>query len=121
MSAAPADVHPFRSHLPVEISFGDGVAGELAGVVQTLGAGSALVVIEEPVAAIEAVAAALAAVEQAGVTVERHEKPPGEPSFDQVEEAAARIEASNPGVLIAVGGGSALDLAKAARLVATQG
>jgi choline dehydrogenase len=115
------DVHAFRSHLPVKVSFGDGVVEELADVVQGLGASSALVVIEEPVAAIEAVAAALSALERAGVPVDRHGKPPGEPTFDQVEDAAAHIGRARPGALIAVGGGSALDLAKAARLVHTQG
>jgi alcohol dehydrogenase len=121
MSAALPDVHPFRSHLPVKISFGGGAVGELGAVVQSLGATSALVVIEEPVAAIAAVAAALSDLESAGVTVARYLKPPGEPSFDQVEDAAAHIAQASPGVLIAVGGGSALDLAKAARLVHTQG
>ncbi len=121
MRVAVPDVQPFRSHLPVRVSFGDGAVGELTAVARGLGASTALVVIEEPVAAIEAVAAALSDLERAGVAVERYVKPPGEPTFDQVEDAAAHIARANPGVLIAVGGGSALDLAKAARLVHTQG
>ena len=46
------EIEAFRSYLPVRISFGDGVSGELAAILEGLGATSALVVIEEPVAGI---------------------------------------------------------------------
>ena len=117
----PAGLAPFRSYLPVRISFGDGVAGELAGVLQGLGATSALVLLEEPVAGIAGVADALAACESAGITLHRHLKAPGEPTFAAAEEVAAELGRLEPAALVAIGGGSALDLAKAARLVAEQG
>ncbi len=59
-------VTPFHSQLPVKIAFGDGVVAELAGALGSLGAGSALVVVEEPVAGHPDVVAALAAAEAAG-------------------------------------------------------
>ncbi len=52
----------------------------------------------------------------------RHLKPPGEPTFAAAEDVAARDRRLlAPGAFVAIGGGSALDLAKAARLVAEQG
>jgi alcohol dehydrogenase len=116
-----SDLSAFRSHLPVRISFGDGVVAELPDVLRELGASSALVVIEEPVAAIADVARALAACEAGGVRLTRFLKPMGEPSFALADEAAEAIEQADPGALVAIGGGSALDLAKAARLLHTQG
>jgi alcohol dehydrogenase len=116
-----SDITAFRSHLPVRISFGDGVVAELPDVLRELGASSALVVVEEPVAAIDDVARALAACEAGGVRLNRFLKPMGEPSFALADEAAESIERADPGALVAIGGGSALDLAKAARLLHTQG
>jgi alcohol dehydrogenase len=105
----------------VKISFGDGAAAELADVLEGLGATDALVLLEEPVAAIAGVADALAACEARGIAVHRQLKAPGEPTFDAAEQVAAEIARLEPAAFVAIGGGSALDLAKAARLVAGQG
>jgi choline dehydrogenase len=115
------DLEAFRSYLPVRISFGDGVAGELADVLEGLGATSALVLLEEPVVGIAGVVDALNVCEQRGITLHRHLKPPGEPTFAAAEDVAAEIALLAPGAFVAIGGGSALDLAKAARLVSEQG
>lgn len=115
------EIRPFRSYLPVRISFGDGAASELADVLEGLAAASALVLLEEPVAAIAGVADALAACEARGIAVHRQLKAPGEPTFDAAEQVAAEIARLAPAAFVAIGGGSALDLAKAARLVAEQG
>jgi alcohol dehydrogenase len=115
------ELAPFRSYLPVRISFGDGVANELADVLTGLGATSALVLLEQPVAGIPGVAAALEACERAGVSLQRHLKAPGEPTFDAAEQVAAELTQLGPSAFVAIGGGSALDLAKAARLVFAQG
>jgi alcohol dehydrogenase len=115
------ELAPFRSYLPVRISFGDGSAAELADVLESLGAASVLVLLEEPVAAIAGVADALAACEARGITLHRQLKVPGEPTFDAAEEVAREIASLAPSAFVAIGGGSALDLAKAARLVAEQG
>jgi choline dehydrogenase len=124
MTHAPVgtrELAPFRSYLPVRISFGDGSAAELADVLDILGATSALVLLEEPVAAIVGVADALAACEARGITLQRTLKAPGEPTFDAAEQVAREIASLAPAAFVAIGGGSALDLAKAARLVAAQG
>jgi choline dehydrogenase len=63
------------------------------------------------------VADALAAV--SGATT--FEKAPGEPTVALVERAAEALAAAGCDAVVAVGGGSAMDTAKAARLVAGQG
>jgi alcohol dehydrogenase len=107
-------IPPFQSQLPVRISFGDGVVSELEGLV----AGRrAVVVVEEPVASVAAVADVLVRLTNAEVLV----KPSGEPTVAQVDDAAALVTRVQPEVIAAIGGGSAIDLAKAARQSAEQG
>ena len=111
----------FTAHLPVRIAFGDGVIHELPGVLQSLEARSVLIVVEEPVAEQLDVVGALVTGEAAGVRVERFVKGPGEPTFALADELAERVRASSHDAVVGIGGGSALDVAKAARLVADQG
>lgn len=117
----PQVVEPFSNHLPVQIRFGDGVAMELADVVAAANARRALVVVD---AGLEQASAAvrepLAALEGAGVEVLRSPKDPGEPRGADVDRAAAALRESGAGVIVAVGGGSVIDTAKAARLCAQQ-
>jgi alcohol dehydrogenase len=114
-------VVPFHSQLPVKVAFGDGVIAELPDVLALLGARSALVVIEEPVAEHPSVTAALAAATKAGVAVDRQLKGPGEPTFQLADELAARVAEGSLQAVVGIGGGSALDVAKAARIIADQG
>jgi choline dehydrogenase len=114
-------VTPFHSQLPVRIAFGDGVIAELADALASLGATGALVVVEEPVARHPDVEAALAAAERAGVRPERVAKGPGEPTFALADELAERVRDGGLDAVVGIGGGSALDVAKAARIVADQG
>jgi alcohol dehydrogenase len=111
----------FTAHLPVRISFGDGVIHELPGVFQSLEARSALIVVEEPVAEHLDVVGALVTGEAGGTRLERFVKGPGEPTFALADELAERVRASAHDAVVGIGGGSALDVAKAARLVADQG
>ena len=111
-------VTPFRSHLPVRIAFGDGVIAELGDALAALEASSALVVVEEPVAEHPDVTAALRA---AGVRVEQFVKGPGEPTFALADELAGRVRDDRLDAVVGIGGGSALDVAKAARIAADQG
>ncbi|MDQ6816059.1 MAG: iron-containing alcohol dehydrogenase [Actinomycetota bacterium] len=117
-----AGVPPFSNHLPVNIRFGQGVAVELGGVVRSRGADQVLLIadagLEEANAAVgECVAALL----DAGVRVARFAKPPGEPTIDVVDRAAAAMADAEPQAVIAIGGGSVIDTAKAARLCAELG
>jgi alcohol dehydrogenase len=121
MSAALEPVAAFHSQLPVAIAFGDGTIAELPGALAALAAASALVVVEEPVAGHPGVTGALAAAESAGVRLERVVKGPGEPTFALADELAAHVRDGGLQAVVGIGGGSALDVAKAARIVADQG
>jgi alcohol dehydrogenase len=103
-------ISAFAAHLPVRIRFGEGAAKQIP---ELIGGRRALAIVEGPVAAIPAVAAATADL---ALVV----KPPGEPTFELIATTAERVAEFAPQVILAVGGGSALDLAKAARLVAGQ-
>jgi alcohol dehydrogenase len=111
----------FHAQLPVRIAFGDGVVAEVAGVLDALGATAALVVVEEPVAEHPSVVAALGEAESAGARLDRVVKGPGEPTFALADELAERVREHALDVVVGIGGGSALDVAKAARIVADQG
>ncbi len=113
----PADIPAFSNHLPVRIRFGEGVAAELPEVVSSHGASKAVVMIDAGLEDANAdVAAAIGALTDAGIAVERYIKPPGEPKIETVDAAAAALTQQAPGVIIAVGGGSVIDTAKSARL-----
>jgi choline dehydrogenase len=101
----------FAAQLPVRIRFGEGVAEQIP---ELIGGRRALAIVEGPVAGIPAVAAATEGLEIVA-------KPPGEPTFELIAAMAQRVVEFAPQLILAVGGGSALDLAKAARLVAGQG
>jgi alcohol dehydrogenase len=52
------------------------------------------------------------------LTVTLFEKPAGEPTIEMVDDATAAFKSSNSEVVVALGGGSVIDTAKAARLCA---
>ncbi|HUZ84186.1 MAG TPA: iron-containing alcohol dehydrogenase [Gaiellales bacterium] len=103
-------IPPFRFDLPVDVRFGDGVAADLAGAVAELGGRRPVAVVEQPLAATQPLAASLAGI---GVVV----KPAGEPTVELVERIRGEVQERRPDVLIAIGGGSALDVGKAVRAV----
>jgi alcohol dehydrogenase len=107
-------VEPFSFHLPVRIRFGEGAVAALPEVLSELGAEAPTVVVEAPVAALADVARAIA-----GLDV--YEKAPGEPTVALVDDLAAHLDARRPDAVVAIGGGSALDIAKAARAAHSQG
>ncbi len=119
---APVGVDPFRNHLPVRIIFGDNVSHQLADVMAGIAADRALLVIDAGLMGFSpAVADAVARLRSSGVDLAIHEKPPGEPTIAMVDEAIAAVTATGPAAIIAIGGGSVIDTAKAARLCAQQG
>jgi alcohol dehydrogenase len=113
-------IAPFANHLPVRIRFGPGTIGQLGDIAGGEGVSHAFVLVDEAVAGLPEVVAALAALE-AGRTLTLRRKPPGEPTVAEVEEVAAELAASGADLVVAIGGGSVMDTAKSARLVAGQG
>jgi alcohol dehydrogenase len=110
-------IPPFGNHLPVKIRFGDGVVASLPDVLAADDVRRPFVVVDAFMQGVPAVAAALGRLGEAA----RFVKAAGEPTVEDVESAAARLSESGADAVVAVGGGSVMDTAKAARLVSAQG
>jgi alcohol dehydrogenase len=112
----------FANHLPVNVRVGEGVVDTLTDVLLAEGRTHAFVAVDRGLEElVPAVAAALAALEAAGIRVTRYVKSPGEPTIDVVDDAAQALAANGADAVVAIGGGSVLDTAKAARLCAQLG
>jgi choline dehydrogenase len=110
----------FGNHLPVKVRFGPGVSGTLPEVLAELDAGSVFLMVDEGIEHFNPAAAALlgALDGRAELTVSRFDKPAAEPTIDMVDAATAALRASGATAVVALGGGSVIDTAKAARLCA---
>jgi alcohol dehydrogenase len=113
----------FGNHLPVKVRFGEGVASTLPDVLTELGASRVLLMVDEGIERFNPAAAVLLGelASRPGVSVTRFDKPPAEPTIDMVDDATRALSASGATALVALGGGSVIDTAKAARLCAQLG
>jgi len=98
----------FGFHLPVRIQFGEGAASALPDVLSELGARRPVAVADEAVAGL-------------GGGIETLVKPPGEPTVAMVADVAEQLAGFQPDAIVAIGGGSALDVGKGARAALSQG
>lgn len=114
-------IAPFANHLPVRVTFGCGTARELAAVVSGLAGHRILAFVDAQVASLAPVRSALAALEASTAAVVVARARPGEPTVERIDEAGEFLSRSGCDAVVAIGGGSVLDVAKGARLVATQG
>jgi len=117
------NIDAFNNHLPVKVRFGEGKALTLPSVILESGADNVFLMIDEGIgtfnqAAQECMENLLAHSE---ITVTIFEKPAGEPTIDMVDDATRALVASGAQAVIALGGGSVIDTAKAARLCAQLG
>ncbi len=103
------------------VRFGAGRAGELAAVVTALGSGRPLLVTDPGVRAAGHVEPALERLRQAGLEVAVFDRVPENPSGADVERGAGAAREHRADLLVALGGGSALDTAKGINLLATNG
>ena len=114
-------VPAFSGRLPVDIRFGEGAVAELAAVVQAEGARRAYVILDAVAGDLPGVAGALAELEQEPVEVTTHVKTPGEPTSQEVDALSAALAEGGADIVVAIGGGSVIDLAKGARLALSAG
>jgi alcohol dehydrogenase class IV len=94
---------------------GPGALSALPGALESLGAHSVVVVVDGAVAAGEHLGRLMTVLGPIPSVV--HVTPPGEPTVDSVDAAADLVRATPGAVVIGVGGGSALDIAKQAATV----
>ena len=108
----------FGNHLPVKVRFGQGIASTLPDVLAELGAERVLLMVDEGIEQFNPVAAVLLGelLGAPGLTVTRFDKPPTEPTIDMVDDATRALVGSGATAVVALGGGSVIDTAKAARL-----
>ncbi len=116
-------IPPFANHLPVKVRFGEGVAGTLPDVLGELGATGVFLMVDEGIERFNPAAADLLAALAARpeLTVTRFDKPAAEPTIEMVDTATRALVASGATAVVALGGGSVIDTAKAARLCAQLG
>lgn len=114
------NITAFNNHLPVKVRFGEGVAETLPAVVAELGASKVFLMVDKDIEKFNPAAAQL--IDQmkiaSGISLTLFEKPAGEPTIQMVDDAIAALTAAGSDVVVALGGGSVIDTAKAARLCA---
>jgi alcohol dehydrogenase class IV len=109
---------PFENHLPRRVIFGRGASGDVAKLFIPAGWRRAFVVSDEGVKSAGLVATFIAPLEAAGLLAGIFTDVAPEPPIDTVDRVAVQIAASGADVIIALGGGSVMDTAKVASLVA---
>lgn len=108
-------------HVPTRVLFGPGAAGQTGEALRSLGATRAMVVSDPGVAAAGHAGAVASSIERAGLIAGlfsgAHENPTTRDA-QACRDAAADF---NPDVFVAVGGGSAIDTARAGNMLLTNG
>ena len=114
------NITAFNNHLPVKVRFGEGVAQTLPAVVAELGTSKVFLMVDKDIEKFNPAAKQLIDLmnSAAGISVTLFEKPAGEPTIQMVDDAIAALKAAGSDVVVALGGGSVIDTAKAARLCA---
>lgn len=110
-------VSPFTNHLPVKIQFGEGVALQLPKLLQDIGSDRVVVLLDEGIEQHNpAVARVIDVLRTSALRVTLASKPAGEPTPEMIDAASTRIREAAADAVVALGGGSVIDTAKAARL-----
>jgi alcohol dehydrogenase len=117
------NIEAFNNHLPVKVRFGEGKALTLPDVIAECGATKVLLMVDEAIEKFNPAAKVCIdnLMANSKITVTLFEKPAGEPTIDMVDDATKAVVASGAEAIVALGGGSVIDTAKAARLCAQLG
>ncbi len=94
------------------VTFGCGAAAKLGGEAALIGAKKALVVLDPAIAELGVAAPALESLKQAGVAYELFSEMTREPEPSEADAAAEAGKKFGAEMVVGIGGGSALDLAK---------
>lgn len=109
---------PFQYHMPTAIEFGAGVLARIATVSERLGSTRALVVGDAELAREGLVDRVSIFLVENGLAVTPFTDIDGDPDIAAVDEGAALARAERCDLVVGIGGGGALDLAKAIGLMA---
>ena len=117
------NIEGFNNHLPVKVRFGEGKALTLPEVVLECGASKVFLMVDAGIEQFNPAAKVCIdnLLSHSSIAVTTFEKPAGEPTIDMVDDATRAFVASGAQAIIALGGGSVIDTAKAARLCAQLG
>jgi hypothetical protein len=113
------DVTISRFSFPTDIRFGPGARRLLPGVLEEAGVRRPLVVTDKGVSGLAFFAAMLDDLRGAGCTPQPFDGVWGNPVVSQVDAGVAAYRAHDADAIVGVGGGAALDVAKAIGLMAT--
>ncbi len=111
----------FSFQLPTRIEFGNGVSSTIDEEVRALGGSRALIVTDPGVEAAGLVDPVVARLTKAGVQTVVFDAVAPNPRDTCVQQGAELVASEGCDVLVAVGGGSPMDTAKAIGVVATHG
>jgi alcohol dehydrogenase len=114
-SQATQIVSPLSIHFPGKLVFGKGTLDKLADEIIGTACKKVLIVTIEPL--LTKLESLIAKLKNAGIEVSTDTSIVQEPTFEDFENLMKKIEPLNPDVVIGIGGGSVLDVAK---LVAAQ-
>jgi alcohol dehydrogenase len=109
----------FMFGIPSFVHFGEGASKKLGDIAASFGAKKAFVVYDKGVKAAGIVDGLIASLNAAGVTTIEYDGVLPNPPDTQVEEAAALARSANVDIIVAIGGGSSIDSAKAINLLLT--
>lgn len=114
MNAIPS----FANYLPVKIRFGEGVSSSIPAVLAEIGASRVFLMVDEAIERFNPAASNLLdeLTARSELTITRFDKPAAEPTIDMVDAASRALDEAGAEAVLAIGGGSVIDTAKAARL-----
>jgi len=109
----------FMFGVPSYVHFGEGVSKKLGEMAAGMGAKKAFVVYDKGVKAAGIVDALIASLKASGVESIEYDGVLPNPPDTQVAEAAALARSANVDIIVAIGGGSSIDSAKAINILLT--
>ena len=112
---------PFGFTIPQDIAFGMGSLNQLPEVVAKTGAQRVMLISDRGLESIGVVGRVVAILENAGIAVDSYLDVLPNPTVEIVEEATAAYKSSGASAIVALGGGSPMDVAKAVGVIARHG
>lgn len=114
-------IKEFKFSLPQNVLFGAGRLHQMGKVLKEMRAVRVFLISGPHLNKMGVVDQAVKAAEEAGVTVSTFTETEGNPSTETVEKATKQLKACGADVIIALGGGSPMDVAKAVAVLAAYG